>query len=207
MANTLFPIFSKTDTAHFLIVGSGNVGLEKTETLLRQNPNIRITIIGMQIHLRLKQIVDSYSTIAFFERPFEENDLTEKDFVIIATDSAEVNLNVRNLAKARGIKVNAADQPDLCDFYLGSIVNKGNLKIAISTNGKSPVLAKRMREYFTAIIPDNIDESLAILHQFRANHKGDLQQKLNDLNAITAAFSVQKKSSFWKRFKRLFAIN
>ena len=111
------------------------------------------------------------------------------------------------MAKARGIKVNAADQPDLCDFYLGSIVNKGNLKIAISTNGKSPVLAKRMREYFTAIIPDNIDESLAILHQFRANHKGDLQQKLNDLNAITAAFSVQKKSSFWKRFKRLFAIN
>ncbi|MVO09073.1 bifunctional precorrin-2 dehydrogenase/sirohydrochlorin ferrochelatase [Flavobacterium sp. TP390] len=207
MTNTLFPVFLKTDTAHFLIVGAGNVGLEKTETLLRQNPTIRITIIGIQIHLRLKQIVDSYANITFFERPFEENDLAEKDFVIIATDSAEVNLNVRNLAKGRGIKVNAADQPDLCDFYLGSIVNKGNLKIAISTNGKSPVLAKRMREYFTAIIPDTIDENLAVLHQFRSNHKGDLQQKLKDLNTITAAFSVQKKPGFWNKFRRLFAIN
>ena len=58
-----------------------------------------------------------------------------------------------------------------------------------------------MREYFTAIIPDTIDENLAVLHQFRSNHKGDLQQKLKDLNAITAAFSVQKKPGFWNKFR------
>lgn len=126
--NTLFPVFLKTETAHFLIVGAGNVGLEKTETLLKQNQNIRITIIGTIINLKLKQIIDAYATIDAFERPFQESDLENKDYVIIGTDNSLVNLEVRNLAKAKGIKVNAADQPDLCDFYLGSIVNKRKFK-------------------------------------------------------------------------------
>ncbi|NHN27642.1 bifunctional precorrin-2 dehydrogenase/sirohydrochlorin ferrochelatase [Flavobacterium jejuense] len=204
MSNTLFPVFLKTETAHFLIVGAGNVGLEKTETLLRQNPAIRITIVGTIIIPKLKEIIVSYSNIDAFERPFQESDLEHKDFVIIGTDSSEVNLEVRNLAKAKGIKVNAADQPDLCDFYLGSIVNKGSLKIAISTNGKSPVLAKRMREYFTAVIPDDVDESLDQLNQFRANHKGDFKQKLNDLNRITAGFTTKKKLGYWNKIKSYF---
>lgn len=204
MSNTLFPVFLKTETAHFLIVGAGNVGLEKTETLLRQNPAIRITIVGTIIIPKLKEIIGSYSNIDAFERPFQESDLEHKDFVIIGTDSPEVNLEVRNLAKAKGIKVNAADQPALCDFYLGSIVNKGSLKIAISTNGKSPVLAKRMREYFTVVIPDNIEENLQVLNQFRANHKGDFQQKLEDLNRITEGFNKNKRVSYWNRLKTYF---
>lgn len=204
MENTLFPVFLKTDTAHFLIVGAGNVGLEKTETLLKQNKNIRITIIGTIINPKLKQIIDAYPTIDAFERPFEESDLDNKDYVIIGTDNSQVNLEVRNLAKAKGIKVNAADQPDLCDFYLGSIVNKGSLKIAISTNGKSPVLAKRMREYFTEVIPNDIEVSLDILNKLRANHKGDFQEKLNDLNKITAGFTKKNKKSYWDRFKAYF---
>ncbi len=204
MSNTLFPVFLKTETAHFLIVGAGNVGLEKTETLLKQNPAIRITIVGTIIIPKLKRIIESYSNIDAFERPFQEIDLEEKDFVIIGTDSSEVNLEVRNLAKAKGIKVNAADQPALCDFYLGSIVNKGSLKIAISTNGKSPVLAKRMREYFTEVIPDDIEKSLDVLNQFRANHKGNFQQKLNDLNKITETFKNKKRLGYWNKLKCLF---
>jgi siroheme synthase-like protein len=200
MTNTLFPVFLKTETAHFLIVGGGNVGLEKTETLLRQNPEIRITIVAPLFHSKLKGISNQYKNISCFERAFEETDLLNKDFVIITTDKPEVNLAVRELAKSKGIKVNAADQPALCDFYLGSIVNKGSLKIAISTNGKSPVLAKRMREYFTEVIPDNIEESLTILNDFRSKHKGDFSQKLSDLNKLTEGF--QKKNEA-KKYKRL----
>lgn len=203
MSNTLFPVFLKTETAHFLIVGGGNVGLEKTETLLRQNPTIRITIVAPIFNPKLKEIIDSHSNIDAFKKPFDATDLENKDFVIIGTDNPAVNLEARNLAKAKGIKVNAADQPALCDFYLGSIVNKGSLKIAISTNGKSPVLAKRMREYFTTVIPDDIDENLEVLNKFRANHKGDFQQKLNDLNKITEGFEVKKKENGQKKYKRL----
>ncbi|HBK82155.1 MAG TPA: siroheme synthase, partial [Flavobacterium sp.] len=200
MTNTLFPVFLKTDTAHFLLVGGGNVGLEKAETLLRQNPQIRITIVATYFHPKLVEIGGQHKNISFCERAFEETDLENKDYVIIATDSPIVNRTVRELAKVRGIKVNAADQPDLCDFYLGSIVNKGTLKIAISTNGKSPVLARRMREYFTEVIPDSIEDSITVLNEFRNKHKGDFQEKLTDLNKVTASFQRKKKP---KKYKRL----
>jgi siroheme synthase-like protein len=203
MSNTLFPIFLKTETAHFLIVGGGNVGLEKTETLLKQNPEIRITIVATYFHRKLTEIISQYENISFFERPFEETDLQNKDFVIITTDKSEINSEVRELAKAKGIKVNTADQPALCDFYLGSIITKGSLKIAISTNGKSPVLARRMREYFTEVIPDNIEESIEVLNQFRSNHKGDFQEKLADLNKITDNFQKSKKVKETKKYKQL----
>jgi siroheme synthase-like protein len=200
MTNTLFPVFLKTETAHFLIVGAGNVGLEKTETLLKQNPNIRISLVAPLIHPNLRKIVDQFDNVTFDEKPFDETDLLNKDFVIITTDQPAINMAVRDLAKAKGIKVNAADQPALCDFYLGSIINKGHLKIAISTNGKSPVLAKRMREYFTDVIPANIDETLTVLNEFRSKHKGDFSQKLADLNQITENFQRNKEP---KKYKRL----
>jgi uncharacterized protein len=203
MKNTLFPVFLKTETAHFLIVGGGNVGLEKTETLLKQNPEINITIVAPLFHLKLREIIETHQNISFFERPFEVTDLIDKDFVIITTDSPEVNRTVRELARSKGIKVNAADQPALCDFYLGSIINKGSLKIAISTNGKSPVLAKRMREYFTEVIPDNIEENLDILNEFRSKHKGNFAEKLADLNKITEGFGKNNKKKDAKKYRQL----
>jgi siroheme synthase-like protein len=80
------------------------------------------------------EIMHQNENISFYERAFEETDLENKDFVIITMDKPELNLNVRELAKVKEIKVNATDQPDLCDFYLGLIVNKANLKNSISTN-------------------------------------------------------------------------
>lgn len=201
--NTLFPVFLKTDTARFLIVGGGNVGLEKTETLLKQNPNIKITIVATYFHVNLKEIIQQYSNVTAMHRAFDENDLVGIDYVIIATDKPEVNREVRELARSKGIKVNAADQPALCDFYLGSIVNKGSLKIAISTNGKSPVLAKRMREYFTEVIPENIENSIESLNQLRSNHKGNFQEKLADLNRITEKFATNSQPKESKKFKQL----
>lgn len=204
MKNTLFPVFLKTETAQFLIVGGGNVGLEKTETLLKQNPKINLNLVATTFHPKLKVLVNQHKNISFEERAFEENDLENKDFVIIATDNSPLNQKVRELAKGKGIKVNAADQPDLCDFYLGSIVNKGNLKIAISTNGKSPVLAKRMREYFSDVIPDEIEDNISQLNSFRSQHKGDFNEKLADLNAITESFSLKKtEKQAAKKYKKL----
>jgi len=204
MTNTLFPVFLKTETAHFLIVGGGNVGLEKTETLLRQNPNLRITLVATYFHPKVVEIGSRNKNVLLLERPFEKEDIEDKDFVIIATDVPELNAKIRELAKAKGVKVNAADQPDLCDFYLGSIVNKGNLKIAISTNGKSPVLARRMREYFTDVIPDEIEVSIENLNSFRKEHKGNLSQKLADLNKATESLSPKKKEKKEaKKYQRL----
>ena len=88
--------------------------------------------------------------------------------------------------------LNVADKPDLCDFYLGSIVQKGNLKIGISTNGKSPTMAKRLKEFFNEILPEEIDETLELLQEYRNQLRGDLEHKIKQLNAHTQEI-VSKK--------------
>src|SRR5205814_906851 len=82
--------------------------------------------------------------------------------------------------------VNVADTPDLCDFYLGSIVKKGDLKIAISTNGRSPTMAKRVKEVLNDSFPDETQEVLENLSEIRNNLKGDLEMKVKKLNEITS---------------------
>ena len=81
--------------------------------------------------------------------------------------------------------VNVADNPPLCDFYMGGIVTKGNLKIAISTNGKSPTLAKRMRQWLEGFLPEETDVLLDKLYKYRKSLKGDFDQKIVAMNALT----------------------
>lgn len=191
MKNTLFPIFLKTETSRFLIVGGGKVGLEKTLTLLKQNPDVAITIVSPEMHPELSTIINRNKNVQAIVREFETQDLVNADFVIIATANTDLNAGIRQLAKQKGLLVNAADQPALCDFYLGSIVNKGSLKIAFSTNGKSPVLARRLREYFEQVIPDEVDTSIDQLNKLRNAHAGDFNAKLKTLNKITAPLAVK----------------
>jgi siroheme synthase-like protein len=208
MKNTLFPIFLKTETARFLIVGGGNVGLEKTLTLLKQNPDVAITIVSPELHPQLSTVIAKNENVTAIVREFEPQDLNFADFVIIATANTELNIGIREQAKAKGLLVNAADQPALCDFYLGSIVNKGSLKIAFSTNGKSPVLARRLREYFEQVIPDDVDTSIEQLNALRNAHTGDFGSKLKELNRITNGLSATdnvkpRPKHFWKSLSSL----
>ena len=79
----------------------------------------------------------------------------------------QLHEEIKARANEKGILVNVADTPDLCDFYLGSIVQKGNLKIAISTNGKSPTAAKRIKEVLHEALPGELDEVIENLHKVR----------------------------------------
>jgi len=81
--------------------------------------------------------------------------------------------------------VNVADNPPFCDFYMGGIVTKGNVKIAISTNGKSPTIAKRLRQFFENVIPENIDDLVKNLNKYRDTLKGDFDEKVKTLNEFT----------------------
>ena len=146
MQNTLFPIFVKTESAQFLVVGGGKIGLEKAHTLLKQNPTLSLKMIAKEFFPETRNFLRQNPQIQFEERAFLDDDLKGIDYLIIAIDDKEETQRIKQVANNLHILVNAADQPELCDFYLGSIINKGDLKIAISTNGKSPVLARRMRE-------------------------------------------------------------
>ena len=88
---------------------------------------------------------------------------------------------------AHQVLVNVADDPEKCDFYLGSIVTRGNLKVGISTNGKSPTLAKRMREYLEDLLPEEIDELALHLNNYRNELVSDFHEKVHTLNQLTKA--------------------
>lgn len=183
--NTLFPIFVKPDQIHILLVGGGPIGLEKFQAIIQNNDKAHITVVATEICHEFKIIMTKHKHIVFEERDFVESDLDEKHLVMLATNNHELNDQIRALASSRHILLNAADKPELCDFYLGSIVKKGNLKIAISTNGKSPTIAKRVKEFLQEMLPEEIDETLELMSQLRDQLKGDFQAKVSALNKHT----------------------
>jgi uncharacterized membrane protein YfcA len=140
------------------------------------------------------------------------------DLVILAINDKEESKRISEEVKKKGLLVNVADKPELCDFYLGSIVKKGNLKIAISTNGKSPTIAKRLKETFDETLPDELDQVLNNMSTIRNNLNGDFAQKVTELNKITSVLANKKeernvevekrwrKIATWSLFAFLFMI-
>jgi siroheme synthase-like protein len=186
--NLLFPIFLKLEELNLLIVGGGNVGHEKLSAVLRNSPAAPVTLVSREINEEVRNLAAQYPNVELVERPFANEDLNGRDIVIAATDDKALHERIRAEAKVRKILINVADTPALCDFYLGSVVKKGDLKIAISTNGKSPTLAKRMREFLEASLPDSTQELLDNLSSIRARIEGDFQAKLKALNEVTSGF-------------------
>lgn len=183
--NLLFPIFLKLEQMQLLIVGGGNVGLEKLVAVLKNSPATPITMVATWFGEETKDLASVHANVSMIEKEFEPSDLDGKDLVIGATGIREVSEHITKEAHKRRILVNIADTPDLCDFYLGSIVSKGDLKIAISTNGKSPTLAKRIREYLEEALPNTTQQLLDNLQNIRMQMKGDFQSKLQALNELT----------------------
>lgn len=183
--NHLFPVFLKLEKLDVLLVGGGNVGLEKLSAVLANSPECSVTVVATYIREELRVMAQTHSKVLLLERPFQEEDLDAKDIVILATDRPDLHVSIKEKTRQRRILTNVADTPNLCDFYLGSIVQKGDLKIGISTNGKSPTLAKRLRELLTEVIPNDIQSLLDNLVVIRDRMKGDFQSKITQLNKIT----------------------
>ena len=184
--NQLFPVFFRLDQLQLLIVGGGKAGLEKSSFLFKNSDNANVTLVAIDIHDEIRDIAYNHPHFKLIHREYQTEDLEGIDLVIAATEDHETNLRIRNEAKERKILVNVADTPDLCDFYLGSVVKKGDLKIAISTNGKSPTFAKRMRELLEDVLPDNISEVIDNLRSIREKLKGDMEYKIKKMNEITS---------------------
>ncbi len=189
--NLLFPIFMRLDKLQLLIVGGGAVGLEKVEAIFKNSDNANVTIVAPEIRNEIKELAIQYPNLKLVFKSYENNDLEGKDLVISATNIPTLNTQVYMDAKARRIICNVADTPNNCDFYMCSVVKKGDLKIAISTNGKSPTFAKRMREMLEEILPEGINNILDNLTKIREKLKGDFEYKVRKLDEIT---SVMKEN-------------
>lgn len=199
--NRLFPVFLKAEELNILICGGGPVALEKLQALIKNSPSARIKIISIEFLDEIKLLAQKNINISLYEKPYSEDDLLDMNIVICAVNNIEKSKEIRRDAHKRNILVNVADTPDLCDFYLSSVVTKGNLKIAISTNGKSPTIAKRLKEMFQETLPEQLSELLLKMPAIRKSIQGDFTDKVNQLNQLTSLLinKKQPKDNRWQK--------
>jgi len=183
--NELYPIFLKVHQLETLLVGAGFVGLEKLTFLLKSSPHATVTVVSVEISDEIREIARDNPRIRLIQDAYHSRYLDQKHLVIAATNFPEVNKTIYRDAKERYLLVNVADTPEYCDFYLGGIVTKGNVKIAISTNGKSPTTAKRLRQLLEETIPEDINEMVENINKYRDTLKGDFEYKVEALNKLT----------------------
>ena len=138
-----YPIFIELEGKTVLVVGGGNVAQRKTETLLKFGASIRI--VSRELTQKLKKLVES-KEIRHIGEEFKDEHLNGALLVIAATDDKLLNQKISESARVKNLLINAVDQPSDCNFIVPSIINRGDLLIAISTSGKSPALAKRIRK-------------------------------------------------------------
>jgi precorrin-2 dehydrogenase/sirohydrochlorin ferrochelatase len=185
--NELYPIFLKLHNLNVLIVGGGNVGLEKLSFMLKSSPNANVEVVAPKFLPELEALVEKHPSVQLTQAKFKKKMLKKRNMVIACTDDLKVNKRVYDLSRKRYLICNIADTPDLCDYYLGGIVTKGNVKIAISTNGKSPTTAKRLREFFEEVIPEDINKMVENLNEYRKTLKGNFEEKVQKMNEITSS--------------------
>ena len=188
--NNLYPIFLRMHRLETLIIGGGNVALEKLTFLLKSSPNANVEMVAPFFKEEVVKLAKQFN-IRLIKMSYEISFLCDKDLVIAATDNVEVNKQIYYDAKGKNILANVADTPEFCDFYLGGIVTKGHVKIAISTNGKSPTTAKRLRQFFEDVLPEDINSLVENLNIYRKTIKGDFMVKVKKLNKITQTL-IQK---------------
>lgn len=190
--NELYPIFLKVSQLNILIVGGGNVALEKLTFLLKSSPNATVWMLAPDFLKQTLELAKGHK-VEIIHDTYDKKYLEGRHIVVATTDRTEINEQIYHDCRERNILVNVADNPPYCDFYMGGIVTKGNVKVAISTNGKSPTTAKRLREFFEDVIPENIDDLVKNLNEFRKTIKGDFEEKVTTLNEFTKGLVSKKK--------------
>jgi len=182
--NNLYPIFLKVAQLNVLIVGGGYVALEKLTFLLKSSPDANVKMVAPFYREETLEFLKDKSVTIIKDR-YSVDYLAGQNIVIATTDDVPVNEQVYHDCRARNLLVNVADNPPYCDFYMGGIVTKGHVKIAISTNGQSPTTAKRLRQFFEEVIPEDINQLVLNLNAFRKTIKGNFEEKVKSLNKIT----------------------
>lgn len=140
---SLFPIFLKLMNRPCLVVGAGRVGEPKIASLLAAEAAVRV--VAPEATEAVRQWART-GRLDWQPRCFDPADLNGKFLVVVATPLLELNDSIYREAQQRGVLCNVVDDPPRCDFYYPAVVNRGELQIAISTNGRSPALAQRLRQ-------------------------------------------------------------
>jgi precorrin-2 dehydrogenase/sirohydrochlorin ferrochelatase len=165
----LYPAFIDLRGRRCLVVGGGPVGTEKTEKLVDAGADVRL--VSPEITDRLAELVDGAAIAEFHRRAYRPEDLDDCILVIAATGDAEVNHRVWEDGEARRMLVNVVDVPLLCNFIVPSIMRHGELAVAVSTGGASPVVARAVRQRIEGEIGPEWGELVELLRATREELK------------------------------------
>jgi len=161
----MFPIFLKLSERPCLVVGAGTIAAPKIASLLRAGG--AVTVVAPRALPELEENARA-GHFVWHQREFVSSDLDGMFLVVTATDIKPVNHSVAEAARARNVLCNSVDDPPDCDFFYPSVVNRGELQVAISTAGKSPALSQRIREELDAALPEDLGAWLDQLGETRA---------------------------------------
>src|SRR5215208_2685319 len=175
--NTYYPVYIQLREQPCVVIGGGKIAEGKVEGLL--DAQARVTIISPNLTSRLHDLAEA-KQITYLPRSYQPVDLTGAFMVICATDQAEINHQVWQEATANHQLVNVVDDTPRCNFIAPSILRKGDLTIAISTSGKAPVLAVRLKERFQRELGPEYERFLELAGELReplARHVPDFETR------------------------------
>ncbi|MGH9572891.1 MAG: precorrin-2 dehydrogenase/sirohydrochlorin ferrochelatase family protein [Candidatus Acidiferrales bacterium] len=161
---TLFPIFLKLSKRRCVVVGAGKIAEEKIEGLRPTGAEIRV--VAPKATPRIRALAQE-KKIGWDARTFKLTDIEGAFLVVVAASSHPLHEKIYREAKRQGVLCNVVDDPPHCDFYYGSVVRRGALQIAISTAGKSPALAQRIRKSLEKQFGPEYEDWIAALGEAR----------------------------------------
>ena len=175
--NTYYPVYIELRGQPCVVIGGGKIAEGKVEGLLAAHANV--TVISPDLTAHLRELVEE-KKITYFARAYQPGDLTGAFMVICATDQAEINHQVWQEASANRQLVNVVDDTPRCNFIAPSILRKGDLTIAISTSGKAPALAVRLKERLQRELGPEYERFLELAGELReplARHIPDFETR------------------------------
>jgi precorrin-2 dehydrogenase/sirohydrochlorin ferrochelatase len=159
-----YPVFLNLKNKLCVVIGGGKVAERKVISLLKAGAKVKI--ISPEVTETLKKLIQTHN-LQWEKRPYQEEDLKEAFLVIAATNSPEVQVRVFQEAEEKGIPCNVVDKPELCSFIVPSVVQRGDLLIAISTGGASPAVARRIREKLESLFGEEYTIYLRLMRKIR----------------------------------------
>jgi precorrin-2 dehydrogenase len=175
--NTYYPVYIELRGQSCVVIGGGKIAEGKVEGLLAAQANV--TVISPDLTPHLRDLVNA-KQISYLARTYQPGDLTSAFMVICATDQAEINHQVWQEATANRQLVNVVDDTPRCNFIAPSILRKGDLSIAISTSGKAPALAVRLKERLQRELGPEYERFLELAGELReplARHVPDFETR------------------------------
>lgn len=176
-----YPIFVEMAGRPCVVIGGGGVAERKVEALLQVGAVL--TVISPTLTEQLRSLVKE-GRIDYLAREYQAGDLAEYELAFVATDSPRVNEAVFREGREGGVLMNAADDPDHCDFILPSVLRRGELVVAVTTGGSSPALSRAIREQLEAYFTEDYGTLAEIV--------GEVRRELRERSSFPSAETWHK---------------